>query len=466
MKDLTGSRSGVGWLPWSRAAFARAGDEEKVILLSVTAAWSQACRQMDEQTYGDPSLAHQINTRCIPVRVDADRRPDVAERYDLGGLPTTAFLNADGEILGGGTFVSAQRLADALARVCQLRTGEKVQSSEERFLRAASSELGVDDGDLTEMVFSHFDLKHGGFCASPKFPLVAPVRLALDLFRETPSDEMAAYVSRTLDAIGWGPLYDETEGGFFRCAAREDWREPQREKLLATNAALFDLFLEAGVAMRNERWLKRARDVLDYIRANLSCGPGEGWRASEASDRSRLSDSNALMAAAMLRGSAVLDDASLAAEGLRSLESVLLSGYRPGHGVAHIAGGVRGLLTDQVAMLHAMLAAWDVSGDVAYRMMAQELAHFTVRTMWDAEEGGFFDHDRSDPVDDLALCQRPLKPFALNCEAAEGLGRLSMATDDAEPRAYAERTLDAMKGRAAGQGPLAAHYLLARRLLR
>src|SRR5688500_17024632 len=72
---------------------------------------------MDRTSYADPAVAALINDRFVPVRVDADRRPDISSRYTLGGWPTTAFLNADGEILGGGTFVAADRLPSVLNRV-------------------------------------------------------------------------------------------------------------------------------------------------------------------------------------------------------------------------------------------------------------------------------------------------------------------------------------------------------------
>jgi hypothetical protein len=291
------------------------------------------------------------------------------------------------------------------------------------------------------------------------------VHLALELFRESPSDDMRTYAAPTLDAMGWSPLYDEVDGGFFRCAARTDWNEPQREKLLITNAALLDLYLEAGVTMGNERWLARAADVLEYVQSNLASGPGEGWRASEQSDGARFSDANAVMVSAALHASRVFDDGSLRELALQSLESVLLSGYKPGQGVAHNAGGVRGLLTDQVAMTSAYLDAWDLTRDVPYQMMAQELAHFAVRTMWDADGGGFFDRASLEDDNDFGLLARRAKPFALNCQGAEALHRLSRAVEDEEFGRYATATLDAMHRYAADQGPLAAHYLLARRVL-
>ena len=129
MKNLLREPTAVRWLPWSAVAFERARAEGKVILLSLHAAWSHACHDMDAACYVDHSIAEEINNRFVPVRVDADRRPDIAERYDLGGLPTTAFLDGDGNILGGGTFVPPQRLRDALTRVALMGGGRSTPNS-------------------------------------------------------------------------------------------------------------------------------------------------------------------------------------------------------------------------------------------------------------------------------------------------------------------------------------------------
>ena len=86
----------IDWLPWSADAFARAAREGKPVLLSITAAWCRACHEMDRTTYADPDVAALVRDRFVAVRVDTDRRPDINERYNLGGWPTTAFLTADG----------------------------------------------------------------------------------------------------------------------------------------------------------------------------------------------------------------------------------------------------------------------------------------------------------------------------------------------------------------------------------
>ncbi|MEO6214294.1 MAG: DUF255 domain-containing protein [Vicinamibacterales bacterium] len=460
-------RSSVAWLPWGSAAFDRAREEQKPLLLSISAPWSAACREMDRVCYEHGEIADEINRWCVPVRVDADRRPDVAERYDLGGLPSTVFLNTDGEMLGGGTFVPPERFREALTRVRQgasvARAAPGTPGSPEG-LRYGDDRRPPDADTLTAQVFALFDREHGGFGGAPKFPIAPPLRLALDLYRDRQSSDMAECITRTLDAMGWGGLYDENTGGFHRCAARADWGEPQPEKLLTTNAALLDLYLEAGTTLGNERWLARAADVVEFIQGTLAIGPGEGWRMSDQSDATRYSDVTALVASSLLRASSVFNDPSLRALALQSLETVVLTTYRPGHGVAHCAGGVRGLLTDHVAMICAHLDAWDLTADVVYQMMAEELALFVQRVLWDAGEKGF--RDRATGGDDeLGLLRQPLRPFDLNCEAAIGFHRLAASSPDGGFDQFARSALDAAAERATDQGPMAAHYLLALRTL-
>jgi uncharacterized protein YyaL (SSP411 family) len=114
-------------------------------------------------------------------------------------------------------------------------------------------------------------------------------------------------------------------------------------------------------------------------------------------------------------------------------------------------------------MAAANLDAWESTGNIVYRMMAEELMHFAVRTMGDEAAGGFFDRVAGDDGGDHGLLSVRLKPFVLNCEAAVVLRRLAEAVNDPEFGRQATAALDAVGGRADSQGPLAAHYLIARR---
>jgi uncharacterized protein len=69
---------------------------------------------MDRTAYYDPRIVELVTSRFIPVRVDADRRPDVNARYNLDGWPTTAVLTPTGEIMTGSTYLPADALGAML----------------------------------------------------------------------------------------------------------------------------------------------------------------------------------------------------------------------------------------------------------------------------------------------------------------------------------------------------------------
>ena len=95
---------------------------------------------------------------------------------------------------------------------------------------------------------------------------------------------MREALTRTLDAIVCGPLFDELGGGVFRYAARRDWTEPSVEKLLSVNATVLRLLLEASVVLDDRRYRDRAKDVLRYAQDVLSNPTTPGFFASQRAD--------------------------------------------------------------------------------------------------------------------------------------------------------------------------------------
>ena len=77
MPSLRVLSNGVAWQAWSGESFARARSEGKPVLLSIAATWCHWCHEMDRTSYADPEIATFINERFVPIRVDADDRPDI-----------------------------------------------------------------------------------------------------------------------------------------------------------------------------------------------------------------------------------------------------------------------------------------------------------------------------------------------------------------------------------------------------
>jgi uncharacterized protein len=465
----------VDWLPWGADAFARASREGRPVLLSITAAWCRACHEMDRTTYADPAVAALIRDRFVPVRVDTDQRPDINDRYNLGGWPTTAFLTAEGALITGGTFVPLDRMPGVLTQVAAATEAGGLGAVEDADSDSASSVRSTDDDavdveSVIESIFATFDDLFGGFALEPKFPHTAPLHLAMGLFHETGDDRWRVIVRRTLDAMADGGLWDRAGGGFYRYAITRDWQLPHDEKLLETNAALLRVYAEAAAEWGGAADYERCRAIAAFITTVLRA-PGGGYFGSD-SGTTLYMDSNAAAAGALLRAATVLDDGDLAREALASFERVLLLCYKPGLGLAHYFDGtarIRGLLGDHVAAIGTLLGAYQVSDLEPYRMMAEELGHLVVRDMRDSRNGGFF--DRAATQDDVGLLRSRRAPFVGNAEAALAfalLSRLEQRKGFPDPAGFREHAAAALAAAARqldGQGPLAAHYALARRLL-
>jgi uncharacterized protein YyaL (SSP411 family) len=476
------STAAIAWLPWRAESFARARAEGRPVLLSLAPTWCGHSAEMDSATFADAEVAALVTAHFVAIRVDPDRRPDIAERYSLGGWPTTAFLTPDGDVLGGGTFIERQRLADVLRRVsAAFAQGSGLRAARNPPAPAAAPGEVASPEQLIDLIAAAFDPRHGGFGSAPKFPHAAPVRLALQLYREGGSPAHRDIAVTTLDAMGWGPLYDEKDGGFFRYARRADWGEPNGEKLLEVNASMLDLYIDAAETLELERYLERAADILRYVQSWLADQVDGGWAGSQRADpayhaaegdhgpdappidRTLYTDWNAVMASAAIKAGRALNEPTLSEFAIRSLERIALLCYRPGGGMAHYHDGeaqVRGLLDDQIAMAAAQLDAFEATGDIVSEMLAEELALHAVSLMWDGDSGGFFDR-APDQAADVGLLGDRRKPFAANCAAARLLDRLGRAANKPRYRQLADRTLSAIGPRAAGEGPLAADYVLA-----
>jgi uncharacterized protein YyaL (SSP411 family) len=478
--------SAVEWLDWAPDAFERARAGDKLILLSLGVRWSRGWAEMARAAFVHPAVARLVGERFVPIRVDADERPDIGDRYALGGWPTTAILSATGEILGGGTYVEGERLAQVLARIADIWLTRRDEV--EARLRGAGSDEGLPEEPagrdaapgadaFDEMLFAAYDAAHGGFGDAPKFPHPDALRLALVRWQETGDQRFRLMASATLDALGSGCLCDPHDGGFHRCADGRDWSRPSGEKLLDVNAALIALFFEAGAALGHQPSRERARRALEFVRTQLadlgrpgffaSAFPTPGDDGHLSIDRTSYTDASAAMISSFLLASNI-DGAAEAGEfAISALERLVLDTYRPGAGVGHVAGGAAalgGFLTDQVGLANALLDAYDATARTPYLMLAEELGHYVLKALADGREGGCFDRAETG-AGALGLLRRRLKPFALNCAAVRVMARLARASGEPAFAEHARATLSYLAGRARAEELGAAAFALAQREL-
>src|SRR5688572_4782022 len=104
----------VSWQEWDGPAFERATREDRPILLLLTASWCRFCRELLETTFADAEVIHEVESGFVPVMADTDRRPDLNQRYNIGGWPTIAFLTPSGDLIAGDTYLTASEILPLL----------------------------------------------------------------------------------------------------------------------------------------------------------------------------------------------------------------------------------------------------------------------------------------------------------------------------------------------------------------
>jgi len=458
------------------------------VLLALGPRWNPAVVAMEREVYGDPWVSDFINSKFVPVWVDADNRPDISDRYYLGGWPTTAFLTSDGRVLGGETFATAERLCDLLPRVVDAYSVQRksidAQPTPIETRTNVSLENGLDvevDAWLANHLLEQFDKDHAGFGAGTK--RVHRGAMEFSALRVRAGDlSFSPILKRTLRAIALGGLYDDVNGGVFHYCGRRDWTEPSTEKLLGVNATALSLFLECT----DDVYLERASDLINYVRNTFvkRIDSHSGFYSSQQADafyyqsqavdysesappppvdRTVYSDRTSLMAKAYVRAASVFGDSSLLEFAVDVIEHVVANTYERGGGIGHqsdLKSGVRGLLVDQVFTSSALLDLYTATDRDVYLDMAQEIMHFSIHKLWDGEGGGGF-RDRVPDPDDIGLLQEPVRPFMANCEAARVLSRLSHLTAETAFRERALATLAAVGPVARTHGVDAASYALA-----
>src|SRR4029453_11802548 len=116
----------------------------------------------------------------------------------------------------------------------------------------------------------------GGSGGAPKCP---PASVLEFLLRRGELD----LVTKTLDGMAAGGMYDLVGGGFHRYSVDERWLIPPFEKMLYDNGLLVPAYLHAWVVTGEERYRRVAEDTCEYLLHDLAL-PDGGFASSQDAD--------------------------------------------------------------------------------------------------------------------------------------------------------------------------------------
>jgi len=296
----TGARSARAgedglFAPLDDVAVRRAATEGRILVLSLSTQWCHWCHVMDRETWADARVREALARRFLPVRADADARPDLAERLRNYRWPATAFFAPDGSaVLALRGHRSPAEFLGVLDRVVALvDSGGPFPGFDDPNAAAPPAEAG-GRGDLEalrERLRRHlddaWDEASAGWGRGQKYPFSEPVEVGLrGSARPGGRARDRDRALRTLEAMEG--LIDPVWGGMYQYSLEGRWDRWHPEKIVRVNAGALRVYALAARmdGARRARWLADATNVERWM-SRVLAAPGGGFFASQDADPPR-----------------------------------------------------------------------------------------------------------------------------------------------------------------------------------
>lgn len=486
------------WLGLDATTWQRAKRENKPILLHGAAEWCHFCHVMEAVTYTDPAVAALINASFLPVRVDIDARPDIAERYGEWGWPATIVLSPDGRELGKYRgYVPPEAFREALAGALQSlqNKGGEGTRLDPVDVGAVPSALPWIAASLMHELDDYYDTQLGGWGRRQKAPLGA--NISFEVIRSQRGDPDA--LPRALFSVEkQRALIDPVWGGIYQYAVGGTWNEPHYEKLMTYQAANIEAYARVYRVTKRADHRRDLDALVGYVGrfltnaegaflptqdadvgahdANAKFVDGHTFYAANDADRRRMgipridphvyAYENGLAIAAFVAAWEATGDPDTLARAKRAADLLLGTHVGPDGSVSHEARAAETsaqtprFLVDYAALGRALARLSKASEEERYGAAAATIASAMNRDFSDHPSRAFFS-STIDPNAQGALAERSraLVPNTLAARFAASL----FAIDGDKTALIAARTrlADALTPRAAAeQGRMLGELLL------
>ncbi len=301
----------VDWYPWCEEAFEKAEREDKPIFLSIGYSTCHWCHVMARESFENAEIAEILNKFFVAVKVDREERPDIDSVYmnacqaltGSGGWPLSIFMTPDQKPFFAGTYFPAAShggmtgFGDLLLVIADewKENRENMMASAQHILehlQTINEDIALSSGSesidyrlpekAVEIFLKTFDEKYGGFGQAPKFPVPHNL-IFLALYSRMKQDEISfGMVSKTLEQMRRGGLFDQIGYGFSRYSTDRYYLVPHFEKMLYDNALLILAYSVAYKLSGDSLFLDTARKTAAYILREMTGPNGEFYSAQDA----------------------------------------------------------------------------------------------------------------------------------------------------------------------------------------
>lgn len=285
--DVTALDGGrISWRTWSQRDSARILG--RPILLFFYTQRSVWCRDLVARCFEDSKIARAVVHHTLPIWVDADQRPDLFERFGLGGVPSLSFLTPDGQWITGSTYLDPEDMIDLLRWVqilydnpdrlvrlevqrAELKRRVEVEKKKDPrpFIKSSAALLHRVRDSLKSVVKSGFDPGPEGLLALAEAGIDSPL---INFAHSARRDTDGVYVLGVLTHRG--PVIDAEKhlavnAQLLRAFARINLSRDLANAVLEQFAVSGDVLLGAGLAGFRDRVGNILRDSEIY----------SGWNA-------------------------------------------------------------------------------------------------------------------------------------------------------------------------------------------
>jgi uncharacterized protein YyaL (SSP411 family) len=298
----------VDWYPWSNEAFEKARKENKPVFLSIGYSTCHWCHVMEHESFEDEQVAKLMNETFVPIKVDREERPDIDNIYmtvcqmltGSGGWPLTIVMTPDKKPFFAATYIPKESrfgragMIEVIPRLREIwqnrnddvrKSADLITSSlqEAQSTEEAGAELTkavLDQGH--QQLYQRFDPFYGGFGSNPKFPTPHQHLFLLRHWKRTNDAKTLEMITKTLDSMRLGGVYDHIGFGFHRYSTDREWLVPHFEKMLYDQAMLTLAYTEAFQATGDQRYKETAEEILTYVWRDMTSPEGGFYSAEDA----------------------------------------------------------------------------------------------------------------------------------------------------------------------------------------